>query len=260
MREWCTLEVNLRRRTVLSLLLILSLTACVMPAGPGMVVTVEPGAETPVSTSSPRQEQPVETEAPPVQETAAATPAPASTAQPQVTPQAEPTLGAESAQTDEDNPSGDEEKPPESEEAPFTYSVQMGTPRILANFMQPDVGCGGFDVAGQVFDEAGEPVNGLVIEVTGILDGEEITRLGMTGANQAIGPSGYVITLTDGQPEEPVRLQARVKDLDGNPLSDFASFRVSDACDENLVVLNFVPYYRVYQAFVPMIAREKPLE
>lgn len=141
---------------------------------------------------------------------------------------------------------------------PFTpaYTVQPGTPITTTDFLHPEASCAWTGLSGQVFDAAGQPLSGLVIEVVGEYDGEPFSRLGMTGAAAKLGAGGYEVKLSDLPIQDAQTFQAQVMD-DGQPLSEPFTFSILPGCENNLVLLNFVAAGEVYadQLYLPRIYR-----
>lgn len=119
------------------------------------------------------------------------------------------------------------------------YVVQPGTPTQVTNFLFPDAGCSYLGIAGQVFDINGQPVEGLIVEVSGQLDGNEVLQLVLTGSSTRLGPGGYEIRLAERALASEATLSIQVFDLAGLALSDAIAFNTSDACDANQILLNF---------------------
>lgn len=119
------------------------------------------------------------------------------------------------------------------------YVVQPGTPAWVANFLNPDAGCSYMGIAGQVFDTTGQPVRGLIVEVSGELEGNSVLQLALSGGSTLLGPGGYAIQLADRAIASQRTLTIQVFDLAGIALSDQIAFDTSSACDANQIVMNF---------------------
>lgn len=140
---------------------------------------------------------------------------------------------------------------------PYVYGMQLGSPQRTLNFAHPDLGCNWMGLAGQVFDEEGAPVNNLVIGIGGSIAGNPITGIAITGETDPYGPGGYEIQFGEQPLASVGTAWARVHDLDGNLLSAPAYFNTSPSCDENLIVLNFVPLSTLpnESVYLPMIKK-----
>lgn len=119
------------------------------------------------------------------------------------------------------------------------YVVQPGTPAQVTNFLAPEAGCSYLGISGQVFDLSGQPVTGLIIEVTGELDGNEVLQIVLSGSATKLGPGGYEIRLADQAIASQQTLSIQVFDLAGLALSDQIFFDTSNECDANQILLNF---------------------
>ncbi len=119
------------------------------------------------------------------------------------------------------------------------YQLQPGTPQALPDFLHPDLACKWMGVGGQVFLKDRRSVIGLVVEVTGKLNNQIITFLGLTGNAPEIGPGGYEIRLADYPIATTQALRLRLLDLSGNTLSDPVTFQTYDDCQRNLILINF---------------------
>jgi len=138
------------------------------------------------------------------------------------------------------------------------YVIQSGTPLTTFNFIRPEAGCNWMGVAGQAFNENGEPVVGLVVEVGGILDSKEILLLALTGGSKAIGPGGYEVPLLNRALETKGALWIQLYDLNGVPQSSRAFFNTYADCGKNLNVINFTELTAmlVYPLYLPLITKQ----
>lgn len=144
-----------------------------------------------------------------------------------------------------------------TQSAPSRYLAQAGTPAAVANFIQPDAGesgCSWSGVAGQVFDHHGNPVAGLVVEVSGTLEGEFITYTALTGSSVKLGSGGWDIALADHLISTETSLQLRLLNLLGQPQSAPISFQTHNQCDQNLVLINFTELPTGYEYYLPVIS------
>jgi len=107
------------------------------------------------------------------------------------------------------------------------------------NFAHPDRGCNWMGVAGQVLDGAGNPVTNLVVIAEGVLQGETLLRVDMTGLHGAYGPGGYEVELGNSVVATNNMIYITVHDLDGNVLSSPVSIATRADCNQNLLILNF---------------------
>jgi hypothetical protein len=119
------------------------------------------------------------------------------------------------------------------------YIVQAGTPISTTNFLHLDEGCSWAGLSGQVFAGDGSPVTGLVIEVRGEVDDQPIQAQGTTGVVRNLGAGGYEVQIKDSPVQAGGDFLAQVFE-DGLPVSEPASFSLSQGCEHGLVLLNFV--------------------
>lgn len=126
------------------------------------------------------------------------------------------------------------------EDPVLSFTLQPGTPTYMGNFVEPESGCEWMGVAGQVFGSDGKPLTQVIVEVSGVLDGEEVLALGLTGAAQTLGPGGYLIHVSDQPVDSTGQLNVVVRDLGGNTLSTPTSIDTFGGCEKNLILVNFV--------------------
>lgn len=138
---------------------------------------------------------------------------------------------------------GDEEDADEGFTGDFPVVLHDGSPQYIpATSFHPDVGCNWMGVAGQVIDVNGAPVQGLIVEVGGSLDGENIgnpTVLQATGLATAYGEAGFEVKLADEPIESLGSVWIQVLDQAGLPLSERISFFTFDDCEKNLIIIYF---------------------
>jgi hypothetical protein len=137
------------------------------------------------------------------------------------------------------------------------YRLQAGTPRLMANFIQPESGCNWMGVGGQAFNLGGQPVTLLVVEVGGKLAGEDVFHLELTGNQTNLGTGGYVVTLANQPVSSIGTMWILLYDLGGLPLTDKIYFSTSQDCASNFVLINFVEVNpnTVPQAWLPMLGK-----
>ena len=138
---------------------------------------------------------------------------------------------------------------------PAQYSIQEGTPLFLPNFIAPEAGCNWAGVAGQVFDQAGEPVAGLFVKIFGILDGQPVEVYTLSGAAVQVGPGGFEVTMTDHLVTGEVDMLIQLLDISGEPISPAMDLPFHANCEQNLTLLNFVRVSMDNEVFLPLIKR-----
>ncbi|MCS6908496.1 MAG: hypothetical protein RML93_11540 [Anaerolineales bacterium] len=147
-----------------------------------------------------------------------------------------PTLTTTPTQTEAPTPTP---LPPEL----VLYTLGPGSPKAMASTaFYPDFGCKWAGVAGQIFAANGEPVplGSVVVLVGGTLNGERIELLSLSGMAPQYGPSGYEVVLGDIPIASQGSLYIQLFDPQGRPLTDRIYFETFGACEQNLVLINFV--------------------
>jgi hypothetical protein len=124
----------------------------------------------------------------------------------------------------------------------YQYNIQTGSPVYLPNIFHPESGCNWLGVAGQVFGDNTEPVVNIVVEAGGVIEGEPVFGLSLTGLAPDYGKGGYEIILADQAVSSQNMVWIQLFDLSGNAISPQIYFDTFDACDKNLVLVNFTPY------------------
>ena len=125
---------------------------------------------------------------------------------------------------------------------PLPYHLQSVNPVYLQNFVHPEAGCNWMGVGGQVFDKQGNPTPNLVVWVMGMVDGQVIEQVVLTGttAGDSYGKAGYEAVLSTKPLNTENVFSIQILNLDGDVLSERVFFPTSDQCDENLIIINFV--------------------
>ena len=154
------------------------------------------------------------------------------TARPSSTPQpATPTLTLE--------PSLTETPGPATPTPPYYPYLLRAQPSYLAgSVMHPDEGCKIW-VAGQAFDMKGSPVIGITVEIGGSLNQNTIYLLSLTGTALQYGPGGYEFVLSEKVQASQETVWIQLLDQELKPLSGRIFFSTFDACDKNLILVNF---------------------
>ena len=131
------------------------------------------------------------------------------------------------------------------------YNLQSVEPIYTTNFAHPELGCDWMGVAGQIFDENQQPVNGLVVVVEGVTNNTMVELLGFSGLAEMYGPGGYELVLSDVN--GPGIFWIQLFGEDGEPLSEIYSFQMDGTCEQNLAVINFTVKTEVQSKFVPTV-------
>ncbi|MEJ2550532.1 MAG: hypothetical protein P8Z34_07610 [Anaerolineales bacterium] len=125
------------------------------------------------------------------------------------------------------------------EEAEYPFVLQVGSPAPIENFIN-GMGCDFLGVFGQVFNEDNQPVLELTVHLGGELEGVgEIDLYALTGSEPDAGPGGYLFNVATEPIASSGTLWIQLEDGDGNPISEQVYFDTSDACSENLILVNW---------------------
>ncbi len=131
------------------------------------------------------------------------------------------------------------------------FNLQSVEPLYTSNFVHPEAGCDWMGVAGQIFDEDQQPVDGMVIVVEGVTNNSMVELLGFSGLAEAYGPGGYELVLSNVN--GPGIFWIQLFGEDGKPLSEIYSFQMDGTCEQNLAVINFTVKTEVQSKFVPTV-------
>ena len=128
------------------------------------------------------------------------------------------------------------------------FLVQPGTPAYVQNFAHPAQGCKWLSVAGQVMEAAGgspfggqdgQPVSGLVVSVLGLLNGNVVNELTLTGLAPDYGPGGFEVQLAGEPVASSGALWVQIYNLDGQAVTEPVFFNTKADCSQNVVLVNF---------------------
>lgn len=135
--------------------------------------------------------------------------------------------------------------------------TQPQTPAYLVNFLHPELGCQWTGVAGQIFNPSGLSVNGLIVEVSGKVNGIDFLGLGLTGTSLPIGPGGFEIKLANQPFDSHAALNLRIFDKNGVQLNDTLPLTTYNDCRKNLILINFVLLSQplTEKVFFPIVVR-----
>ncbi len=121
------------------------------------------------------------------------------------------------------------------------YTLQEGSPITLPNFNHPEAGCEWLGIAGQVFDQDGLEVLGLTVLVGDNQNPSAEPLQGQTGDSLAYGLGGYEVQIDEQASDSSERFWIQVLNAEGEPLTARHSFVTYEDCDQNLILINFVP-------------------
>jgi len=145
------------------------------------------------------------------------------------------------------------------ESTPFRverFSVQHGTPIGIRNFTNPQDNCEWMTVGGQVFGEDERPISGLLVQVKGDIEGNEIAKFAFTGGSMSFGEGGYEINLTEHIISTRNSITIQLKDVNGLPLSPKIDFDTYGECKKSLVMINFIELDDVFFNFAPLMHKQ----
>ena len=120
--------------------------------------------------------------------------------------------------------------------APFSF----GDPVYVAStIMHPEQGCNWLGVGGTVDDQNNSPIVGIVIRLTGRLDGKNIDMTNLSGINLEYGKSGFEFFLGTVPLNSRDDLYVQLLDQAGLPLSERVYINTYNDCEKNLVLVRF---------------------
>jgi len=137
----------------------------------------------------------------------------------------------------------------------YGYKIQVGTPVYLPNFAHPEFGCNWLGVAGQVFDEAGLPQAGMIVEISGSLEGVSILRYAVSGNSPTFGLSGYEAEIFDHVVASQNAVFIRLLDMVGRQLSERIAFPTYADCSQNLILINLNELIYPYRLYFPLVKK-----
>jgi hypothetical protein len=133
------------------------------------------------------------------------------------------------------------------------FIPQIGSPVWLPNFAHSELGCNWLGVAGQVLNQDDHPINHLIVEVGGSLEGSEFLGIGLTGLATDYGSGGYEIVLADHVVDSSRTMWIQIHDITGKDLSNKIFFDTFDDCERNLVLINIVQEGAILREFLPFL-------
>lgn len=121
------------------------------------------------------------------------------------------------------------------------FDINTGSPIAISSVaFHPEAGCNWMGVAGQVLNMSGAPVStGVVIKLGGELDGVDKEITSLTGTARQYGDAGYEIVLASKPIASQGTLWLQLLDQAGLPMSPRITFDTFEACDKNLIFINF---------------------
>jgi len=134
------------------------------------------------------------------------------------------------------------------------YLAQPGTPAAIPNFVDPNAGCDWWGVGGQLFNEAGRPEIGLIVRISGAVDGVAVNQSVVSGSSLVFGTGGYELRLATYLPAS-ATLRMQVFDSGGRALSGIIPLPLYRTCTQNLLVMNLRQRSYSRFAYIPLVAR-----
>lgn len=118
---------------------------------------------------------------------------------------------------------------------PSQYPFVLENGEVTARAYTGAERCEFLGVAGQVFNQNGEPVVGIPVVVEG---DEFFENLVLTGSAPRYGQSGYEVRLNDAPIEATFTVQ--LWSDTGFQISEPVAIETTESCEENLIIVNFV--------------------
>src|SRR3989304_998855 len=121
---------------------------------------------------------------------------------------------------------------------PWPFVLEANSPVYTENFN--DQRCNWLGIAGPGFDKDGNPLPGdIVVRLRGQLAGQLVQLDAITGTAPDYGEAGYEFYLSDQPIASENTLSIQLFDTGGIPLSERVFLITFDACDKNLVLVNW---------------------
>jgi hypothetical protein len=109
-----------------------------------------------------------------------------------------------------------------------------------SSVFHPELACNFMGVAGQAFGLDDAPITGLRVQVTGMLNGEPVDKIGLTGAATQYGSGAYYEIQLGATPVASENtLQIVLLNDQGQPVSTATAFTTYASCQQNLILINF---------------------
>jgi hypothetical protein len=122
----------------------------------------------------------------------------------------------------------------------MSFVIQQGSPQAIQNIYSPEAGCNFLGVGGQALDLSNAEVVGLIVQLSGTLEGKIYeTKLSMTGTASKLGRGGFFFQIADHPITSNSTLWIQLLDQQGLPLSDKVYFNTFDDCAKNLIIIYF---------------------
>jgi len=144
-------------------------------------------------------------------------------------------------------------RPPEGLDisAGYPFALNSSSPRYLPEFTQPDAGCAWVGVAGQVFDQAGAPVEGVVVLVKGYFNNQLLDLQTLSGLQKAYGESGFEVQIGAQAADTHNALTIQLVNSKFEALSGVYALATYNDCQRNLILVNFQAASDTWKAYMP---------
>jgi hypothetical protein len=119
--------------------------------------------------------------------------------------------------------------------APFSTNV---TP-IESVLIHPDLGCGWFGIGGTVKDANNADMVGMVLRLSGTLNGGVVEKLAVSGTALDYGQSGFEFQLGTKPVASNKLLTLQLLDQGGHPQADNVYIITYNDCKKNLILVRF---------------------
>ncbi len=137
----------------------------------------------------------------------------------------------------------------------ITYANQAGTPIGIPNFVLPSAGCNWTGIGGQVFNQDGIPAAGLIVRLSGTIEGQSLSQFAVTGTATRFGPAGFQFTLADHLVASQGAVSIQLMDIAGVPMSRQIALTTFNSCDKNLTLINLVPFLLQNPIYLALLRR-----
>jgi hypothetical protein len=129
-------------------------------------------------------------------------------------------------------------EPTSTPKAPFNASAPQAIQSTIITHLA-DLACNWQGVGGTVEDTNGSAITGLVLRLTGVLDGKTVNLTTVSGVSPDYGKSGYEFVLgnTPVASADPLTLQ--LLDQGGLPLAQNVYLVTYNDCKKNLILVRF---------------------
>ncbi len=129
-------------------------------------------------------------------------------------------------------------EPTDTPKAPFSSSTPQAIQSTIITHLA-DLACNWQGVGGTVDDENGSPIVGMVVRLTGTLNGKPINLTTVSGVSPDYGKSGYEFVLGSTPVASTSPLTLQLLDQAGLPLANNVYVVTYNDCKKNLILVRF---------------------